>query len=106
MRWLGVAASLLVLATSVMAGEPRKLTSGGRLKRDPIFIDGGRALIYTMQETNPRSALVRLSLQDGGTSRIHPQSGLPEMKPSVSSNGKRFRLSENHRKRYVTSRRR
>jgi len=89
MRFWCVAA-LLVLAASVSAAEPRKLTSGGRLKRDPLFVDGGRVLIYTVQETSPRSVLMRLTLEERGPSRIHAESSLPEMKPSSSSDGKRF----------------
>ncbi|MEE3369673.1 MAG: hypothetical protein VX346_10055 [Planctomycetota bacterium] len=85
-----LACLVVLLATcvnpAVVQGEnqPRRLTFDGRLKRDPVFINQGREIIYAVQHENPRLVLYRLRLSDGHKERLHPDSPLPEFRPVYS----------------------
>ena len=75
-------------AGSAVAAEPQQLTQDGRLKRDPVFIDGGKQIVYSVQHDSPQLVLRRLNLGDGRNERLHPNSALPEFRPSYSSDQK------------------
>ena len=87
-RILYVLLALLTTATTpAMArgdNPPRQLTFDGRLKRDPVFVNQGREIIYAVQHSKPRLVLYRLRLSDGHTERLHPDSPLPEFRPVYS----------------------
>ena len=70
--------------------EPRQLTFDGRLKRDPVFINQGREIIYAVQHEKPRLVLHHLRLSDGRTQRLHPDSPLPEFRPVYSRDEQTF----------------
>jgi TolB protein len=81
---------LLAMTTSraLGAGEPgRRLTSDGLLKRDPIYVDGGKAVLYSVRHASPRLVLKRLNLETGESSRFHPKSSLVEFRPGISADG-------------------
>lgn len=83
--------SLLLLVTHrpVSADEPmRRLTSDGLLKRDPIVIEGGAAVLYSVRHASPRLVLQRLDLKTGESRRFHPKSALVEFRPGISADGK------------------
>ncbi|MDP7017310.1 MAG: hypothetical protein QGG36_16015 [Pirellulaceae bacterium] len=80
------------MTSSAIAVEPpptdaRQLTKDGLLKRDPIYIESGRAILYAVRAPSPRLVLMRLDLQTGETSRYHKQSNLVEFRPTLSANG-------------------
>ena len=77
----------LVMAPTVWAESPRRLTVDGLLKRDPVYVDGGRAVLYAARAKSPRLALMRLDLKTGETTRVHPESNLVEFCPTTSSGG-------------------
>lgn len=79
--------AILLLTTNFATAEQR-LTNDGRLKRDPVVLDGGRQIVYSAQHEAPRLVLRRLNLSDGGDARLHPKSLLPEFGPRYSSDGK------------------
>ena len=81
---------LVLLATGInpaivqSENQPRQLTFDGRLKRDPVFVNQGREIVYAVQHEKPRLVLYRLRLSDGHTERLHPDSPLPEFRPVYS----------------------
>ncbi len=79
-----ITASLIVTAAA-FAGEPVRLTHDGLLKRDPIYVEQGRAVVYSVRHASPQMVLVRLDLASGKTERIHPESNLVEFGASYSS---------------------
>lgn len=74
--WLAVSA--------VVAGEPVPLTRDGRNKRDPVYIDGGRRVIYTVQADSPRLVLMSLDRKTLASRRFAPTATLPELKAVFS----------------------
>ena len=87
-RILCVLLALLITVTSPATARsddpPRQLTFDGRLKRDPVFVNQGREIIYAVLNGKPRLVLYRLRLSDGHTERLHPDSPLPEFRPVYS----------------------
>ncbi len=82
---------LLALTSSCVLSEDipdRRLTSDGLLKRDPIYVDGGNAVLYSVRHASPRLVLKRLNLITDESSRIHPKSSLVEFRPGISADGK------------------
>ena len=78
----------LGISAAGLAGESHRLTTDGQLKRDPIFVNEGREIVYSVEHTAPRLILNRLRLADGVVTRLHPEASLPELKPSFSRNEK------------------
>ena len=66
------------------AAESVRLTTDGRLKRDPVFINRGMEVIFASQHDAPRLVLKRLHLQRRTVERLHPTAPLPEFRPSYS----------------------
>ena len=50
----------LILASTCVAGEMRRLTDDGQVKADPVFIPGGDELVYSVQDGPLLISLVRL----------------------------------------------
>ena len=78
----------LGISSAGFAGEGQRLTSDGQLKRDPIFVNDGQEIVYSVEHNSPRLILNRLRLSDGVVTRLHPEASLPELKPSFSRNEK------------------
>ena len=85
-RWLGAVVACAAVAT-VLAGEAGvdpdrkraevRISSDGRLKRDPVFWPGGNEIVYTVESTaTARMYLVRRTLADGG--KVVPFAGKEE----------------------------
>jgi Tol biopolymer transport system component len=79
---------LLGISSAGLAGEGQRLTTDGQLKRDPIFVNEGEEIVYSVEHTTPRLILNRLRLADGVVTRLHPEASLPELKPSFSRDEK------------------
>lgn len=73
------------LAGIALAGEGQQVTSDGRIKRDPVFIDAGKQIVYAAQHDSPQLVLRRLNLRDGSNERLRADSALPEFRPSYSA---------------------
>ena len=83
------AATLLVTATSVTAGEPIRLTTDGTNKRDPVFTDGGKNLIYCYDETTALIRMVRMSIDDRKVVPVFDDAGdKHHLEPAFSPNGR------------------
>lgn len=81
---------VLMLACSAHAGEPTRLTTDGRLKMDPVFVERGAAIVYTVQESPTQLSLYRLRLADGRPRRMHPTANTSELEPAFSSDGRYY----------------
>lgn len=83
-----VPCSIFLLLPPVDADQPaRQLTTDGLLKRDPIYVESGQAVLYSARAESPRLVLMRLDLLTGKTTRFHPESNLVEFRPMMSSDG-------------------
>ncbi len=83
---MAMAWSCLVVLEVAAAG-PVALTTDGRIKRDPVFIDGGRRIVYTVQADSPRLVLMTLDRRTGRSQRWAPDATLPELKAVFSAKG-------------------
>src|SRR5262249_52646241 len=67
------------------AGEQRmRLTTDGKTKMDPVFVQNGAAIVYTLQETPTLLSLMRLKLADGSVERLHPDATTNEFEAAFS----------------------
>ena len=80
---LAIALAALVGATH--AAEPLRLTRDGRLKMDPVFVEQGRALVYTVLESPSQTSLIRLRLDNGSEERLHPKATTAEFEAAFSA---------------------
>ena len=87
-RYLLAAVCFSSLAARVPAAEPLRLTHDGHLKRDPVLIDQGRQLVYTVQANEDRLALMRLDLATGTSEPLHADAGKSEFEPAFSRDGR------------------
>ena len=69
---LAVSVTFAVLQVSAIA-EPEQLTRDGILKRDPYFVDGGKALLYGYDEQDDLVRVLRLDLGTGKSEPFVPQ---------------------------------
>lgn len=74
----------------VHAGEPPRLTTDGRFKRNPVFTNNGRSIVYTVQSDSPRLVLRQLDFLSGKNIRLQPKATLPEQCTSFSRDGQRM----------------
>ena len=75
----------LIAAGMLAAAEPERLTRDGRNKRDPVVVDAGRSIVYTVQGDLPKLVLSRLVLAGGRITRVFPEANLPELKAVYSA---------------------
>jgi TolB protein len=66
------------------------LTRDGRLKMEPVFVQGGAELVYTVQESPTQLSLMRLRLADGVHERLHPAAERSEMDAAFAADGQRY----------------
>lgn len=66
----------------------KRLTTDGRLKTDPVFLPGGAAVVYSVQEKSTQFSLMRLNLADGSVERLHPLAQTTEFEPAFSPDGR------------------
>jgi TolB protein len=63
----------------------RQMTRDGRMKMDPVFVSGGKEVVFTVQEKAVQWSLMRLDLASGNTARLHPQANTSEFEPAFSA---------------------
>tara|TARA_B100000700_G_scaffold45288_1_gene47357 strand:+ start:398 stop:1264 length:867 start_codon:yes stop_codon:yes gene_type:complete len=81
---------VLLLQSFGQALEPIRLTTDGRMKFTPVFVDGGESLTYVDFE-NPK--VFRLKSLDWKTKKetvIHEAAPAPEFDPAYSADGNHF----------------
>ena len=90
-------AAIIICAMSLNAGgdEFQRLTHDGRLKRDPVYIDGGNEIIYGVDETTDRIRLMRLELKTGTVAPFHAEASRSELEIAFSPDGRYYAVVEN-----------
>jgi len=80
----------------VLAGEPIRLTTDGRMKRDPVFLNPqGTELLYVLLDRPNRLRLMKLSLGSGLSTPLHPDETRSEFEPAVSADGRYLAFVQN-----------
>lgn len=72
------------------SSEPRRLTTDGRWKTDPVFTSGGQEIVFTLQEKPTQMSLLRLRLADGSVERLHPDATTSEFEAAFTPDGKTY----------------
>jgi dipeptidyl aminopeptidase/acylaminoacyl peptidase len=80
-------AAILLLAASAYGSEPQRLTTDGRLKFSPVFINAGE-LAYTDFADPTLYRLQRLKLEDRSIEPLHPDAKTSELELTFSRDGK------------------
>lgn len=89
----------LVLLTLVLVGcafesdasgadREKRLTFDGLIKRDPVYTSDGRSILFAVRHKLPRLVLMKLDLETGQQTRLHPGAGLVELCPTLSRDKK------------------
>ena len=90
--WAGLLWALVAVAVT---GQERQLTKDGRLKRDPIFVQGGKEVVYAVDESRALIRLMRLSVDNLSTKPLHPEANKTEYEASFSADGRIKAYSHN-----------
>jgi Tol biopolymer transport system component len=87
MEWLLGVLGVLIGGTVLLA-EPQRLTTDGRFKDAPAFVDpAGRELAFVVQETPQLMRAMRLNLADGAVTALNPEWHKNEFEPAFSRDG-------------------
>ena len=91
---LAVSVTFAVVQGSAIA-EPEQLTRDGILKRDPYFVDGGKALLYGYDEQDDLVRVLRLDLGTGKSEPFVPDVGdKHHIEPKLSPDGRFLSVTE------------
>jgi Tol biopolymer transport system component len=79
------------------SSEPRlvRLTDDGRPKADPVFVQRGEELVYTVQETPTLLSLMRVRLAGGVPVRLHPEAKTSEFEAGFSPDSRYYTFVQN-----------
>lgn len=108
--WLGAMflVSWIGANSSLRGAEPRRLTFDGRVKTAPVFVEGGKAIVYSVQTRFNQLSLVRLPLDLNKSSSdeknagkqagelLHPAATTSELAPSASADDRVFAYVRNN----------
>ena len=75
----------LTFAGGLSAAESTRLTSDGRLKMDPVFVNQGQDIVFTVLEKPTQTVLNRIHLEDHSEQRVHPKATTAEFEAAFSS---------------------
>ena len=90
-RSWGLTSWMLLCCLSTFGRAAEKsgaVTDDGRNKRDPVYVDGGRRIVYTVQSDAPRLVLMTLDRKSLVSRRLAPNATLPELKAVFSRDGR------------------
>ena len=76
---------VVLSAANAYAEAPRRLTTDGSEKRDPVVGENGKASVFTLLRRPDQWCLVHLSLADLSTRRFHPMVNNSEYDASFSA---------------------
>ena len=78
------------------AAEEQRLTSDGKQKSGPIFRQGGKEVVYTVQDRSNQLSLMRLRLQDGRIEALHPGATTSEFSARFADNDQQYVFARNN----------
>ena len=82
--------------SAIQAAEPIRLTTDGRVKRDPVFLNPqGTELLYALLEKPNQLRLMKLSLVNRTSTPLHPTETRSEFEPTVSADGRYLAFVQN-----------
>ena len=86
-----LAGLIFAAAACSAAADEQRLTTDGRFKSDPVFVDrSGAELVFVVQERPVQLQLLRLTLADLSVAVLHPDQTKSEFEPAFSPDGKIF----------------
>ena len=95
-RRLALLAVTLLCSLPASAVEPLRLTTDGRVKRDPVILNPqGTELLYVLHDKPNRLRLMKLTLKDGQSAPLHPDETRSEFEPAVSNDGRYLAYVQN-----------
>ena len=71
-------------SAAFVAAEPKRLTEDGTAKYDPVFIEKGESIVYTVQETPTQLSLMKRKLGESKATRLHPEATTAEFAVAFS----------------------
>ena len=93
---LALLAVMLLCSLPASAVEPLRLTTDGRVKRDPVILNPqGPELLYVLHDKPNRLRLMKLTLKDGQSAPLHPDETRSEFEPAVSNDGRYLAYVQN-----------
>ena len=78
----------LLLATIAGAAEPKQLTKDGTFKFSPVFVDGGKAILYSQHVRPNLVAICRLDLKTGKSIVLDKLQNAHQFDPHMSRDGR------------------
>lgn len=78
-------ANLLPMAR---AAETTRITTDGALKLSPVFVDGGKSVLYCVHDEPNRVSLMRLRLSDGKSERVDAALTAHQFDADMSADGR------------------
>jgi dipeptidyl aminopeptidase/acylaminoacyl peptidase len=75
--------------------DEKRLTTDGKLKWDPVFINGGAEVVFTLQETPTQTRLMRLKIEDGSVSPLHSEATTSEFEATYSADSLLYAFVQN-----------
>ena len=86
----------LLCASLTCADDAVRMTTDGRVKRDPVFLNAtGAELLYVQLEKPTQLRIMKRSLTDGSTVPLHENEGRSEFEPAVSADGRLVAFVQN-----------
>src|SRR5260370_9697897 len=75
--------------------DEKGLTTDGKLKWDPVVINGGAEVVFTLQETPTQTRLMRLKIEDGSVSPLHSEATTSEFEATYSPDSRVYSFLQN-----------
>jgi len=97
-RWSVLFAAFVGLGFGqlIIAVEPVRLTTDGRVKRDPVFSKpDGSELLFVVLDRPKQLRLMKLTLASGKVELLHPNETRSEFEPAVSRDGRFLAFVQN-----------
>lgn len=80
----------------ILADDAIRMTTDGRPKRDPVFLDSkGSELLYVLLEKPTQLRIMKLSVEKGTAQPLHDNEGRSEFEPAVSVDGRYLAFVQN-----------
>lgn len=78
------------------APREKRLTTDGRMKTSPVFVDRtGSELLFVVEESPVQMRLMKLTLADGAIAPVHPKQTKNEFEPGLSPDGQWLAFIQN-----------